>query len=196
MLRDVEELEKISFGKRLKDLMIEYSDGKKPMSQIELKNRLDKMNNDVEVVTTATISKWVRNKAGLRKNKEQILNYLSTIFDVDEEYLDCKQVEKKKKSEPNIDKIQEKKDKDYIVFLNYLNSLGFTIRVKEEVNEELTNEVKRISNNTIYKGKIYKYEHAHYLLYYKRKMKRLSKEEFEKFKNDILTYILFSFENL
>jgi transcriptional regulator with XRE-family HTH domain len=196
MLRDVEELERISFNKRLKELMLEYGDGKKPMSQIELKNQLDKMNNDVEVVTTATISKWVRNKAGLRKNKEQILNYLSKIFNVDADYLDCKQIEKKKVELDNKEKLkQEKKDKDYIVFLDFLNSLGFKVRVKREVSDQ-TLDVKTIIDDTIYQGKRDLYEDLAYALYYRRKKKIISKDEFEKFKKDILTYILFSFENL
>lgn len=197
MLRDVEELEKITFGKRLKDLMTQKNGENKQMSQIELKNLLDKMNDNREVVTTATISKWVRGKAGLRKNKDEILQYLSIIFDVDIAYLNCTQVEKKINSEKDYLKNHKLAEEDYMfkVFKDYLKSIGITIKVSNEPIEP-PEEVKTIIDNTIYKGYRDNYKKTSFILQYKGKKKLISNEAFEKFRKDIFSYTGFLFNNL
>ena len=49
-------------------------------------------------ISKAAISQWLNDRTVLKRNKEKILNALAEIFDVEEGYLACTQIEKKVRS--------------------------------------------------------------------------------------------------
>jgi transcriptional regulator with XRE-family HTH domain len=195
-------IEDISFGSRLKELMKHNLGSNKPMTQSELKKKLDKLNNNKEVVSITTISNWVCGKVELTKNKAQILEYLAKIFKVDVAYLECTQLESFNilklvdhylspgKNEKELE--EEKKAK---AVEKYLELLGITFTIIYDELETTKDEFMLIDKK-VWKGNVKTVDIKSYKLSYKGKNKLLSYEEFEKFKDDIITYSFFLFNKL
>ena len=117
------EKKKVSFGIRLKELMQEHNP---PLTQEELAGLLrNPAYEGNPPFNPHSISNWV-NGGTLRRNKKEILQQLSDIFNVDPEYLECTQVEKRKPS-PSYPSINDKLANDLKKlegFTEYLNSIG------------------------------------------------------------------------
>ena len=117
------EKKKVSFGIRLKELMQEHNP---PLTQEGLAGLLrNPAYEDNPPFNPHTISTWVQDKGSLRRNRREILQQLSDIFDVDPEYLECTQVEKRKvkPSFPSDNKLADTLKK-LEGFIEYLESIG------------------------------------------------------------------------
>lgn len=190
-------VEEVSFGKRLKELMKENNGNNKPMSQTELQKELFEKNGNEDLVTTATISNWICGKSGLRKNKDEILEYLSEIFKVDIAYLNCTQVDKKNNNSINeFRHIHEAPIEDFYenekLFGEYLKTLGITFRCLS-VQMKPIGYRTIIQDSKIYKIKAISYHRTSYEISYKGKKIKKTYQEFQQIKKDITTFILFSF---
>ena len=116
------EKKKVSFAIRLKELMEEQ---KPPFTQEKLAELLRNPAFEDNPVNPHTISKWM-NGGTLRRRRKEILQQLADIFDVDPEYLECTQAEKRKVSFsfPSIDDKLANDVRKLEVFTEYLKSIG------------------------------------------------------------------------
>ena len=133
------EKKKVSFGSRLKELMLEHDP---PLTQEKLAEMLrNPAYKDNPPFNPHTISNWINDKGSLRRNRTEILQQLADIFDVAPAYLECKQVEKREIedcfSPPNCELINDLKRIEG--FVEYLKSIGvkcdYSIKGRTEINE-------------------------------------------------------------
>lgn len=167
--------EKVSFAIRLKQLLRENK-----MTQEQLAELVG--------VTPNSVSGWITEKSPLKQNKELILNTIANKFDVDVDYILCKQVEKRGKKSNfnniNTTKLVEglRKIELYEEFLKLAN-----IEVKilsEPIGEP-------VEDQEIFEGKIISYTYYEESkesidLTYEGKTKVLEKAEYEKFMENII----------
>ena len=85
MTNRIIKVEKISFSSRLKELMKEQG-----ISQAKLAEMLG--------VSKNTVSSWISKDVPVRYYKKERLAEIGKIFDVDPEYLDCSQVERRRQA--------------------------------------------------------------------------------------------------
>lgn len=115
------EKKKVSFGIRLRELMQKHNP---PLTQEELAGLLrNPAYKDNPPFNPHTISNWIHG-GSLRRNRKEILQQLSDIFDVDPEYLECTQVEKRKEK-PSFSSDNKLADnlKKLEGFIEYLESI-------------------------------------------------------------------------
>lgn len=184
--------QKISFASRLKDLMKE-----KHLTQEGLAEKLinPKTENTINV---NSVKGWLSG-IPLTRNKEDILNQLANIFDVDPAYLECKQTTKKldfSKWNKRLEEMNIGKELARIeAFEEYIKSIGF-----EYKSCPSGNGTKELSSY-IYDG--YEYTVAESIpteystiLTYGNESKELSESEFNNFMNEIEEYTKFKFLHL
>lgn len=174
-------IEKISFALRLKDLL-------------KVNNRTQEWLSFETGISTKAISSWMKGTP-LTRNKEEKLKQIADLFDVDPDYLDCKQVEKRKKeSIPTKGKEQKGDAKLLAIYDNlfpYMERTG--IRVKWIPNECNHNAIQ---TQVIENGCLATYEYSepsdyHFEITIDGRVITLNSEEIVGFAKDLDDYMEF-----
>jgi transcriptional regulator with XRE-family HTH domain len=176
---------KVSFGIRLKQLIND-----KKMTQEKLAELVG--------VTPNSVSGWITGKSPLKQNKELILNTIANEFDVDVDYLVCKQVEKRKK-ELNFNDIDTHKAfeefKRFELYKKFLKLSNIDIEIiSEPIGEQV--EGQDILDGKIITYTYYEESKESIAVTYEGKTKLLEVEEFENFMDNILLFTKFSVTQL
>lgn len=179
---------KVSFGIRLKQLLKENK-----MTQEQLAELVG--------VTPNSVSGWITGKSPLKQNKELILNTIANKFDVDVDYLICKQVEKRDRK-VNLDNfnhidttklVEEIKKIEVYDKLLKLSNIDIEHRM-ESIGDPL--EEQGISNGKLITYQFYDETIESIALTYEGKTKILSTEEYYNFMDNILLFTKFSVTQL